>query len=231
MSKNYACTTNQIQRQKVVNWGQLLYAWACERLYAEFAWSYDWVSWFISFGRWSQWRALALDYMVGEAILELGFGTGELLLALHQRGEAVVGLELSPAMQRQVTKKMRRRGVTVPRLQARAQATGLATATFDTIISTFPAPYIFEAATLAECHRLLRPGGRLVIVLGVAAGPQSRQRFIPLFYGAPSTAWHAHLRERFQAAGFMPTFIDRDLDGLVVQIIVAQPNSPADSQP
>lgn len=231
MSKNYACTTNQIQRQNVVNWGQLLYAWACERLYAEFAWSYDWVSWFVSFGRWSQWRALALDYVVGESILELGFGTGELLLALQQREQPVVGLELSSAMHRQVTQKLRRRGLTAMRIQARAQAIGLATATFDTIISTFPAPYIFEGATLAECHRLLRPGGRLVIVLGVAAGPQSRQRFIPLFYGAPSTAWHGRLHERFATAGFVLNFIDHPLDGLVVRIIVAEPSPQDASRP
>lgn len=231
MSRNYACSTNPVHHQTAVNWWQILYAWACERLYAEFAWSYDWVSWLVSFGRWSQWRALALDHVVGESILELGFGTGELLLALRQQGQKVVGLELSPAMHQQVTKKLRRRGGTAPRIQARAQATGLAPATFDTIISTFPAPYIFAPATLAECHRLLRPGGRLVIVLGVAAGPQSRQRFIPLFYGAPSTVWHLRLRERFHAAGFAPTFIDHPLNGVLVQIIVAEPSPQIEMQP
>lgn len=206
-------------------WLTHLYAWACERLYAELAWSYDWVSWLVSFGRWSQWRNLALHYAVGEQILELGFGTGELLLAMRRQGRQVVGLELSTAMHDQVNRKLWRQGVAVPRLQARAQATGLATASFDTIISTFPAPYIFDPATLAECRRLLRPPGRLVIVLGVSAGPDSWQRYIPLFYSSPTTQLPSALVQRFQAMGLTPTFVPHDLDGMIVNLIVATPTA------
>ena len=208
-------------------WLHHLYAWACERLYAELAWSYDWVSWLVSLGRWSQWRALALHYVVGEQILELGFGTGELLLAMHRQGRQVVGLELSTAMHNQVNCKARRQGLAAPRLQARAQATGLATGAFDTIISTFPAPYIFDPATLAECRRLLRPQGRLVVVLGVSAGPQSWHRLIPLFYSSPTTQLPAALVQRFQATGLMPTFVPHALDGMIVNILLATPTAPA----
>ncbi|MCS6844103.1 MAG: hypothetical protein NZ528_07260, partial [Caldilineales bacterium] len=53
-----------------------LYLWATQRLYNEFAWAYDAVAWLVSGGRWDRWRRLALDYVVGQPILEVGFGTG-----------------------------------------------------------------------------------------------------------------------------------------------------------
>lgn len=93
---------------------QRLYAWACERLYAELAWSYDWVSWWVSFGYWAQWRALALAYVQGPRLLELGFGTGELLPKLAVLTPLTVGLELSPAMHWQARHKLARHGLTSP---------------------------------------------------------------------------------------------------------------------
>ena len=33
-----------------------LYLWACHRLYNEFAWTYDSVSWLVSLGHWWGWR-------------------------------------------------------------------------------------------------------------------------------------------------------------------------------
>ena len=60
-------------------WIAQAYAWACERLYDEMAWSYDAVSWLVSAGRWSSWRAGAWAWVVDEPILELGVGTGVLL--------------------------------------------------------------------------------------------------------------------------------------------------------
>lgn len=166
-----------------------LYRWACERLYAELAWSYDWVSWLVSLGQWQRWRALALAEMQGERILELGFGTGELLCAASATGRAIYGLELAPAMHGLTAQKLTQRGLATPRVQARAQAMPFADATFDTIVATFPAPYILETATLRECVRLLRPSpagqnsaSRLLIVgLWVRLRHPTLQRMMPLF--------------------------------------------------
>ncbi len=144
-------------------WPARCYLWATRRLYNEFAWAYDAVSWLVSLGRWSGWRRQALAFVCGPRVLEIGFGTGELLLEMAGRGWQVVGLERSPAMQRVAAGKMRRRGLWASRLLADAQALPLATASLDAIISTFPAPYILAPATWQEAARALRPSGRLII--------------------------------------------------------------------
>src|SRR5437667_216847 len=37
---------------------------------------------------------------------------------------------------------------------------------FDTVVSTFPSEYIYDLDTVAEVERVLRPGGRLVVIEG-----------------------------------------------------------------
>ncbi len=214
-----------------------LYAWACERLYAELAWSYDWVSWWVSGGHWAQWRALAVDYVQGARLLEIGFGTGELLPKLAERTPLTVGLELSAAMHRQTRRKLVTRGLTVPLVRARAQELPFLDGAFDTIIATFPAPYILEAATLGECARVLSAptsraegnftkisaGGRLVIVgLWVALAAHGWERLLPLFYGRPSPQTLQHLSTQLIDAGFSPTIEERVVGFFRVGLVVAE---------
>ncbi|NTV64514.1 MAG: hypothetical protein HGA65_13385, partial [Oscillochloris sp.] len=50
-----------------------LVRWAFERLYREFAWTYDMVAVAVSGGLWRRWGLAALPYVRGR-VLELGFG-------------------------------------------------------------------------------------------------------------------------------------------------------------
>jgi len=220
---------------------QQLYLWACARLYDELAWSYDLVSWLVSWGAWGQWRATALDHICGNRVLEIGFGTGTLLTTLAAHRYTVTGLEISTAMHRQAAHKLDHRGLAIPRVQAPAQAMPFANGAFDTILSTFPSSYITDLATLSECARLLRqpvaptenggpahrqanqPCGRLVVVMGASA-PQSPLSLIArLIYRQRHShvGQHDDLLDRFVAAGFTANYVTVMQQRTAIYLIVA----------
>lgn len=200
-----------------------LYLWATHRLYNEFAWAYDLVAWVVSGGRWDRWRRLALDYVAGEPVLEVGFGTGELLLAMAQQGWEVCGLELSPAMQRVTARKMRRRGLWAPRVRGVVQRLPFPDGTFAAVISTFPAEYIVDPAALQELHRVLKPGSRLVIAgLVVLMENTWWSRFSRLVFGDLPESPLVRYQRRAAEAGFDVTFDVRDDLPFRVPVIVAE---------
>jgi ubiquinone/menaquinone biosynthesis C-methylase UbiE len=152
-----------------------LYVWATLRLYDQFAWAYEVVAWLVSLGHWDAWRKQVLDWISGERpaeslrILEIGFGTGELLIEAARRGLDALGADPSVSMHRVAGRRARRSGVALRRVVAVSQALPFAGGTFDAMVSTFPADYIADPATLQEAARMLRdprggqPGGRFVI--------------------------------------------------------------------
>ncbi len=166
--------TGELTRRALQAYGKL-YLWAADRLYNEFAPLYDAVSWLVSSGQWARWRRVALDYVQGPDVLEVGFGTGELLTEMAARGWRVTGVDQSAAMQRVTNKKLRGEASSRPScVRGRVQALPLCDACCDTVVSTFPAPYIVESASLSEIARVLRPGGRLVVV-GLAVYTERRK--------------------------------------------------------
>jgi ubiquinone/menaquinone biosynthesis C-methylase UbiE len=213
-----------------VHWFGRLYLWACRRLYNEFAWSYDAASGLVSVGHWAEWRRLALDYVEGSQVLEIGFGTGELLVEMARRGLTGYGLELSPAMQRITAGKLRRRRAEAPRVRGLAQRLPFADGSFDSLVSTFPAEYIGDPASLWECARVLRgpapgrrSGGRLVVVgLGVIVKNPWLRRLTPIFYGAPDDGHFRRWAEALLQVGLRAQVLDRDLGGVTLPILVAE---------
>jgi ubiquinone/menaquinone biosynthesis C-methylase UbiE len=202
-----------------------VYAHLLPLLYNEFAWAYDGVAWGVSAGRWAQWRRIGLDATRGGRVLELGFGTGALLAEGARRGHAMTGLELSPAMQRIAARRLARAGPAgVPRVQGDACAMPFSPAAFDSVIAAFPAPYVLDPAALAECARVLRPGGRLVIV-GLWVTPRAAwlRRLLPVFYGAPGADLFGAVEARLRAAGFALTRRDVPSAWADVGLIVALP--------
>ena len=117
----------------------------------------------VSGGQWHQWALAALPYLAG-CVLELGCGTGTLQAALAQRGSTATGLDLSPQMLMITRRKLARRGLRARLVQASAGAIPFPDAAFDTLVATFPSEYIIAPATLTEIGRVLRPGGRIVII-------------------------------------------------------------------
>jgi ubiquinone/menaquinone biosynthesis C-methylase UbiE len=99
--------------------------------------------------------------------LDAGCGTGFLGFELAARGYRVTGVDFAPAMLAEARRKAAERGVSIRFEEADAEQLPFADGSFDLAISrhllwTLPHP---EAA-IDEWIRILRPGGRLVIVDG-----------------------------------------------------------------
>ena len=138
--------------------------WAFEKLYHEFAWSYDLVAAAVSLGQWQHWTYAALPYVRGGRVLELGCGTGYLQLALAQAALPHVGYDESAQMIRRARRRLQAGGFESRILRGLAQTLPFPAATFTDVVVTFPAPYIFDPRTLEEIRRVLERDGQLVIV-------------------------------------------------------------------
>lgn len=205
-------------------------------LYHQFAWAYDIVSAAVSLGRWQAWGRASLPFVTGPRVLELGHGPGHLLAALADRGDQPVGIDISPQMGRMARRRLRREGVLALLVQGRGQELPFAESTFDGIVAVFPAPYIVTADTAGAVWRVLKAGGKLVIVPeAMLTGPGLAARAIEWLYritgqrtdppardSDPPGWWSRALVERgFHLAVYhVPQF------GSKVTVIVA--NRPAD---
>lgn len=125
-------------------------------------------------GQWRVWQRLALERARGTDTLEIGCGIGTLLGDTLARGYHARAVDRSPQMVAATRRELRRRGLPIAPdtvQQASVQRLPFADASFDTVMSTFPTDYIADPAALGEIARVLRPDGRLVIVLGASLLP------------------------------------------------------------
>ena len=133
--------------------------------------------------------------------LDAGCGTGFLSFELAARGHRVTGVDFAPAMLAEARRKAAERTVSVRFEEADAEHLPFPAGSFDLAISrhvlwTLPHP---EAA-IDEWIRVLRPGGRLVVVDG---------QFNPGFLVEPSqdarsSAEYAPIGERLPFLGGRP---------------------------
>ena len=125
-------------------------------------------------GQWRRWQRLVLPRIVGTDVLEVGCGIGTLLADMVEAGYTCAAVERSPQMIAATRAELRRRGFSDLQDIVRhgsVQRLPFGDASFDTVVSTFPTEYIYDRAALSEIARVLRPGGRLVVVLGAALLP------------------------------------------------------------
>ena len=137
-------------------------------LYHPFAFTYDLVATTVSIGQWKNWVYSILPFIEGNRILELGHGPGHLQRTLLNLGLVAVAIDESAPMG---ILARRRLGSSHRLIRALAQKIPFTPESFDSVVSTFPTEYIFDTRTLSEANRVLRSGGRLIILL--AAWPKN----------------------------------------------------------
>lgn len=125
-------------------------------------------------GQWRRWQRLVLPRITGTEVLEVGCGIGTLLADMIEAGYQCRAIDRSPQMVAAARAELRRRGLAAEGarvIQADVRRLPFDDGSFDTVVSTFPTEYILDPAAAREIARVLRPGGRFVVVLGAGLEP------------------------------------------------------------
>jgi demethylmenaquinone methyltransferase/2-methoxy-6-polyprenyl-1,4-benzoquinol methylase len=194
---------------------------------------YDWIAG--SEARYRQIGVGVLDTQPGERVLEIGFGTGTCLLDFARQvgpDGFVCGIDLSDGMA----------AVASSRLSGAGLAERVALALGDAVHAPFqggPFDAIFMSFTLElfdtpeiplvlrQCHRILRPGGRLgVVTLVKTDRPNFAERTYEWFHARMPVSVDCRpimAQAALQEAGFeIPEVIAEKMWGLPVEIILGR---------
>lgn len=102
----------------------------------------------------------------GKTLLEIGCGLGIELGRLGQLGFDVTGIDLAPQAVELANANLKRKGVTGRAVVANAEALEFEDASFDVVYSSGVLQHTPDMdRAIAELHRVLKPGGRILIVL------------------------------------------------------------------
>lgn len=199
------------------------YLWAAEQLYERLAWAYDGIAWLVSFGYWTRWRLDALTHLQPGSVLEVGFGTGALLIKLADVGRNVTGLEASSHMQRVTARKLAKQALQVKRVRGLAEQMPFATGIYDNVLSTFPSKYILNPKTLSEIWRVLSRSGRCVILgLGVQFNSGIKRWITSLWLGRAREAFIEYFVQLTKKAGFSVKKIDYITENYSLPVLILE---------
>jgi ubiquinone/menaquinone biosynthesis C-methylase UbiE len=134
---------------------------------------YDLTVWLMTLGHEVAFRERILELVNlqrGERVLDVGCGSGSLAIAAKRQvgsAGAVCGIDASVEMITRATAKAGKAGLTVGFIEAPAQALPFTDGSFDVALSTIMLHHLPRKGreqTITEMRRVLRPGGRALIV-------------------------------------------------------------------
>jgi demethylmenaquinone methyltransferase/2-methoxy-6-polyprenyl-1,4-benzoquinol methylase/phosphoethanolamine N-methyltransferase len=147
------------------------------------AWLYDYVVGFLSLGKEQALRRMTVDLarlQPGESVLDVGCGTGALTRLARKRVGAsgkVYGIDAAPQMIAVARRKAARRNLAINFQVGLIEQLNFPDDSFDVVLSSLMMHHLpgeLKRQGLAETARVLKPGGRLLILDFQAKQNQSR---------------------------------------------------------
>ncbi len=133
--------------------------------------------------------------VAGRDVIDLATGTGVTAIAIARRGaRSVLGVDAAPKLLDEAARRADANGVTVEWIEADVASVPRPDQCADLVVSTFGIIFADEgAAAIAECRRLVRPGGEIVFTSWSGSGLFGRIRLAlaPYFPDSPEP-WHEH---------------------------------------
>ena len=150
----------------------------------------------------------------GDRVLDVGCGTGVVSFAAARRlgeGGRLVGIDLSDGMLRAASGKANRaREGKVEFRKMDAEALEFPDAHFDAALSMFALRHFpHPDAALAQMHRVLKPGGRLVVAVGAAPSLASRAGIAAALRRVRTMAASALGRRDLVACAYIDGLVER----------------------
>src|SRR5262245_36577472 len=109
---------------------------------------------------------IPFEDMKGTDVLEAGLGYGTVSQRIAESGARYCGLDIAPGPVGMVHHRLRQAGLLGRVRQGTILATDFADASFDFIVAIGCLHHTGDLMrSLVECHRILRPGGRLVFMV------------------------------------------------------------------
>ncbi len=113
---------------------------------------------------WKTWLGRAVPHIEGPRVLEVSFGTGYLLTQYANRVEAH-GVDYNRKMVQTARRNLSRSGGTAALIQANVECLPYRDGSFDSLVNTMAfSGYPDGGRALAEMKRVLRPGGKLILI-------------------------------------------------------------------
>jgi len=162
-----------------------------------------------------------LDVPPGAQVLDLACGTGNLAIPLARRGASVIGVDIAPNLLEQARERAAAEGLDICFEEGDAEQLPYPDATFDAVVTMFGAMFAPQPErVVAECARVLKPGGLLAMANWTPGGlagrmlqVTSRHAGTPLGI-APPVHWGHPMVVRGRLA---PSFENVELNIITIQ--------------
>ncbi len=134
-----------------------------DQSYSQFARLYDRVVKTLPI--WRNWLNQALPMLQGNHVLEISFGTGYLLPQYADHFITCCGIDYNKAMATIAQENLRQHDIRANLQVGNVETLPYTDASFDTLVNTMAfSGYPDAKQALSEMHRVLKPGGRLVMI-------------------------------------------------------------------